>query len=130
MKKAENREGQKERGSPIKLKLSEVAQILEGQILTCPEKADLEIGFACSADLMSDVLAFSRPGTLLLTGLTNSQSLQTADIAEVKAVVFVRGKQPDRETLRLSEEKGIPVIATRCLMFESCGRLYVRGLRG
>lgn len=88
----------------------------------------LTVEFGCGADLMSDVLAFSQPGTLLLTGLTNPQVVRTAEMADVKAIVFVRGKQPPSETVALAREKGIPLLATRFTLYESCGRLFAQGL--
>jgi predicted transcriptional regulator len=112
------------------MKLREVLEALEAQVTWGEDRLDTEIQVACAADLMSDVLAFIKPDALLLTGLTNVQSVRTADVAEVKAVVYVRGKPPDREAVALAEEKGIAVLTTRLPMYESCGRLYRRGLRG
>ncbi len=83
---------------------------------------------ACGADLMSDVLAFTHDGTLLLTGLTNPQVVRTAEMAGIRAIVFVRGKLPPPETVTLAESKGIPLLATRYTLYEACGRLYMQGL--
>ena len=85
---------------------------------------------ACGADLMSDVLAFTKSDSLLLTGLTNPQVIRTAEIAEIKAVCFVRGKRPQAETVALAQEKGIPLLCASLPMYESCGRLYGSGLPG
>ena len=79
---------------------------------------------------MSDVLAFTHPGTLLLTGLTNPQVVRTAEVAGIVAVVFVRGKVPPPETVALAEERGIPLLATHHSLYEACGRLYAAGLPG
>lgn len=84
---------------------------------------------ACGADLMSDVLAFTHSGTLLLTGLTNPQVVRTCEMAGIRAIVFVRGKTPPPETLDLAQSKGIPLLASRFTMFETCGLLYARGLQ-
>ncbi len=83
---------------------------------------------ACGADLMSDVLAFTHAGTLLLTGLTNPQVVRTADMSGIRAVVFVRGKLPPPETIALAEQRNIPLLASRYTMYETCGRLYQSGL--
>jgi len=77
---------------------------------------------------MSDVLAFTHAGTLLLTGLTNSQVVRTAEMAGILAIVFVRGKLPPPDTVALAEEKGIPLLASKYTMYETCGRLYGCGL--
>jgi predicted transcriptional regulator len=77
---------------------------------------------------MSDVLAFSQSGALLLTGLANIQTIQTAHIAEINAVIFVRGKKPDSKMIALASEKKIPLLGTRYSMYEACGLLYKMGL--
>ena len=84
----------------------------------------------CGADLMSDVLAFTHTGTLLMTGLTNPQVIRAAEMAGILAIVFVRGKLPPTETVALAEEKGIPLLASKHTLYETCGRLYQAGLPG
>jgi predicted transcriptional regulator len=110
------------------MKLSKIIEIVEGTLLT--ENADLnkEITTACGADLMSDVLTFCKSQTLLLTGLTNPQVVRTAEVADLAAIVFVRGKRPPPETISLAEDKGIPLIAAPYSMFEMCGRLYMNSM--
>jgi hypothetical protein len=110
------------------MKLSEVAEILEAEFISGREHGDMEITGVCASDLMSDVLAFGSPRVLLLTGLTNAQSIMTADVADVAAVAYVRGKRPENGTVELAEQKGIPVLACDLAMFEACGRMYGRGL--
>ncbi len=77
---------------------------------------------------MSDVLAYTKPGCLLVTGLMNPQSIRTAEVADLAAIVFVRGKSPEPDTIDLAEEIGIPLIGSRYGMYEMCGRLYQAGL--
>jgi predicted transcriptional regulator len=110
------------------LTLEQILAVLDGRVLS--EGADLstEVEMACGADLMSDVLAFTHSGTLLLTGLTNPQVVRTAEMAGIKAIVFVRGKLPPPETTDLARAKGIPLLASRYTMYETCGRLYAHGL--
>ncbi len=112
------------------MKLEQITEILEAEFLVGAESGDLEIGMVCGADLLSDVLAFTKSGALLLTGLTNQQVVQTAEIADVKAVCFVRGKRPPDETIQLARDRNLPVLCTSLLMYESCGRLYSCGLPG
>lgn len=87
-----------------------------------------EVKFGGASDLMSDVLAFSRADTLLLTGLVNIQTIHTAFIAEIKAIVFVRGKRPDNDLIALAKDKDIPLLGTSFSMYEACGLLYNNGL--
>lgn len=110
------------------MKLREVLELIEGNVISRDADLDLEIQMGCGADLMSDVLAFTHEGTLLMSGLTNPQVVRTAEMAGIKAIVFVRSKLPPPETISLAEEKGIPLLASKYTMFETCGRLYRAGL--
>jgi predicted transcriptional regulator len=109
--------------------LEEVLSIIEGRAISAHADLSQEVSMACGADLMSDVLAFTHAGTLLLTGLTNPQVVRTAEMAGIKAIVFVRGKLPPPETVSLAEQKAIPLLASKYTMYESCGRLYLEGLQ-
>jgi len=111
-------------------KLTDVCRILEAEVLCGQEHLEREIITVCGADLMSDVLAFTKERTLLLTGLTNVQVIRTADISDLVGIVFVRGKRPGAEVLQLAQEKDIPVLQTTIPLYESCGRLYQAGLKG
>jgi len=110
------------------MKLGEVLKVIEGEVISKGVDLDQEVQMGCGADLMSDVLAFTHEGTLLMSGLTNPQVVRTAEMADIKAIVFVRGKIPPAETVALAEEKGIPLLASKYTMFETCGRLYAAGL--
>lgn len=112
------------------MKLSEIKEILGCQEVLGTGNLDAEVSICLGSDMMSDVLAFAKPGALLLTGLTNTQSVRTAEIADAGGVVYVRGKKPDEDTIRLARELSIPILATRLSMFEACGILFANGLRG
>jgi predicted transcriptional regulator len=80
--------------------------------------------------MMSDVLAYAEPGALMVTGLVNSQSVRTADIADAAAIIYVRGKRPDDQTVGLADEMNNPLLASDMGLFEACGILYAAGLKG
>ena len=110
--------------------LNEISKILEADLITNVKSFDKEIFMVCGSDLMSDVLAFIKKNSLLLTGLINPQVVRTAEMAEVVAICFVRGKRPQDETIKLANEKKIPLLTTKLSMFESCSRLHNKGLHG
>ena len=110
--------------------LQAVREALGCRVVAGEDRLAEEVKVGCGADLMSDVLAFIKPQALLLTGLPTVQSVRTADVAEVRAIVYVRGKQPEPAAVELARERGIVLLATRLPMYEACGRLYARGLRG
>ena len=110
--------------------LDKIKELLNCRILCGNDLLQTDIKSAKASDLMSDVLRFSGPGKLLLTGLTNIQVVRTCDIAGICAIVFVRGKQPSTETIELSKSCDIAILTTDISMFESCGILYANGIRG
>ncbi|RLE06126.1 MAG: transcriptional regulator [Candidatus Aminicenantes bacterium] len=110
--------------------LQKIKELLQAEVIFGDHYLDREITFAGGSDLMSDVLAFGQPGILLLTGLTNLQSVRTADIIEAKAIIYVRGKKPDDQTIQFAREKNIPILSTPLMMYEACGILYQAGLPG
>jgi predicted transcriptional regulator len=110
------------------MKLRDIMNITEARCFSPNTNLDCEIQAAFASDLMSDVLCHDVCQGLMITGLTNPQTMRTAEMAEVAAILVVRGKEPVPETLRLEQELGIPVIGTQLIMFETCGRLHQAGL--
>lgn len=112
------------------MKISEIADLVNAEVLCRPDLLDeLTADFAYAADLMSDVLAFARPGSLLLTGLTNVQIVRTAQMLDIPAVVFVRGKHPQKETVELASRVGMPLLLSRKSLYETSGIIYQAGLK-
>ncbi len=110
------------------MKMRDIIEIVGGTVLTKKIDMDMEIPTCGASDLMSDVLAFMKPGSLLLTGLIHTQSVRSAEMADLAAIVFVRGKIPSPEVTSLAEELGIPLIASAYGMYEMSGLLYRAGL--
>lgn len=105
-------------------------KILNADVLVGRDQLSMEVKTAFGADLMSDVLAFAKPGSVLMTGLTNPQIIRTADILDIAAIIVVRGKKLPVETLQMAEELEIPLLSTKYILFEAAGRLYENGIRG
>ncbi len=110
--------------------LSEIKNLLGCRSLTGEDLLDKEIEFCFGADLMSDVLRFARIGSLLLTGITNKQVLQVSEIMDLKGIIFVRGKEPEKSIITEAEKRKLPLMTTDKLLFDTCGILYTNGLRG
>lgn len=112
------------------LKVREIVEILEADILAGEENLDMEIYSGCGADLMSDVMAFVKESVILCTGLVNPQVIRTAEMMDINVICFVRGKVPGEAIIELAKEKGITVIATKHPLFIACGKLYSAGIVG
>ena len=111
--------------------LEDIVNLVDGQVLNgTMQQLSKQIAGGGGAELMSDVLALMQPDMVLLTGLCNPQVVRTAQITDVAAIVFVRGKIPPDETIALAAQLKIPLISSPCCLFEACGRLFQAGLRG
>lgn len=110
------------------MELEEIQKLVQAEILTGEEALSKEVQSAMASDLMSDVLSFCCPKALLITGLTNSQSVRTAELAELSAILFTRGKRPSLETIQMAQDRSVPLLTTKLPMYEVCGILYSRGM--
>lgn len=112
------------------MRLSEIRDILSARVLWGEDPLEQEVTSACGSDFMSDVLAYVKDQGLLLTGLVNPQVVRTADMMDMKCIVFVRGKVPDTSIIKLAHDRGIVVMSSPCRMYDACGLLYTRGMAG
>lgn len=113
------------------MKLKEVQQVLNAKVITAtPDWEEMEVKSACGCDLMSDVLAFVKNQALLLTGLVNPQVIRTAEMMDMKVIVFVRGKIPSDDMIALAKKLDMVIFATDAPLYSACGKLYTHGLSG
>ena len=112
------------------MKISEIKEILNATVICGEEFMDREVSTACGSDMMSDVLAYVKEQSMLLSGLVNPQVVRTAEMMDMHCIVFVRGKQPDENIVDLARDRDIVLMTTKETMFGSCGKLYEKGLRG
>ena len=117
-------------GGELFMRLRQVADILGADILCCRDKLDLEIYYAFSSDLMSDVLSYANKKTLLLTGLINPQVVRTAEMIDMPAIVFVRNKKPGDIIMKLAHENNFVILSTSHSLYTASGLLYASGLKG
>jgi predicted transcriptional regulator len=112
------------------VKLIDIQAALKAEVVLGEQWLQKEATGACGADLMSDVLAFTKERAVLLTGLTNVQVIRTAEISDLVAIVFVRGKRPGKDVIQMAAEKEIPLMVSEYALYEACGLLYQQGLPG
>ena len=110
--------------------IADIVRILQADLVCGADHLETEVHNACGSDMMSDVLAYVKDQSVLLTGLVNSQVVRTAEMMDMVCIVFVRGKRPDEQILSLARQRGIAVLSTPYRMFTACGLLYDNGLKG
>ena len=114
----------------ILVTVNDIKNILNAQMLTGNGLLEHPVTNACGSDMMSDVLAFVKDQSVLLTGLVDSQVVRTAEMMDIVCIVFVRGKEPDDNIIALARERNIALLKTPLRMFTACGLLYEAGLKG
>lgn len=110
------------------MKIREIKEILEADLICGEALLDNEVHSACGSDMMSDVLAFVKEQGVLLTGLINSQVIRTAEMMDMVCIVFVRTKKPTPEMIELAKDNDIALLTSKYRLFEACGKLYTNGL--
>ena len=112
------------------MKIVTIKELLSATVLCNEDCLGKHVYSASCSDMMSDVLAFVKEQAVMLTGLVNPQVVRTAEMMDMKCIVFVRGKRPDMSMIDLAEERDIVLVCTSLEMFTACGKLYGNGLRG
>ncbi|MBE3090772.1 MAG: hypothetical protein IMZ42_00395 [Candidatus Atribacteria bacterium] len=105
------------------MKISDLTRVLDAEVLCGEDFLEQEVADFGASDLLSDILAYSKDEYVLLTGLTSSQAVRTAEITGAIAIVFVRGKLPPQEAIGLAKSHHIPLLKTDNLMFASCKKI-------
>ena len=112
------------------MQLRQVKEILGAEVLCGEERLEEEVFSGFGSDFLSDVLAYTHEQELLLTGRVNPQVIRTAEMTDIKCIVFIRGKRPDETMLRMAVERNIVLMTSALRLYTACGLLYSMGLKG
>lgn len=108
--------------------IGRIINILNCRILNMEDHADVSVDSVYATDLMSDVLANCKKGSLLLTILSNLQSVRAAEMTEVRVVCYVNGLKPKPEALEHARKKRMTILTTENSMYRACSLLHDAGL--
>lgn len=108
--------------------LADVIKIVEGKVVCGGDYVNMEVKSAFASDLMSDVLTLDTDRLLLITGLTNLQTIRTAEMSDIQALLFVRNKRVSAEMIALANDNNMVIIECPTSMFGACGKLFSAGL--
>ena len=112
------------------MKIITIKELMDAEVIWGEDHLGEHVYSACGSDMMSDVLAYVKDQAVLLTGLVNSQVIRTAEMMDMRCIVFVRGKRPSDDVISLARESGIAVLTSDMRMYTACGILYANGLHG
>ena len=104
----------------IKLSIGEITKALQAKVVVGKDQLKTPLTGIYASDLMSDVLAYGKTGSALLTGLNTIQAAISSYMAEFKAIIFLRGKNPAEDIQKFAQEKGLVIMTTPADMYEAC----------
>ena len=104
----------------LNIEIEKIRQVLQAEVFVGKDFLDTKAVDIYASDLMSDVLAYGKSGSCLLTGLNTIQAVISSYMAEFVAIVFLRGKIPGDDIRKFAEGKGIIVLSTRADMYDAC----------
>jgi serine kinase of HPr protein (carbohydrate metabolism regulator) len=90
---------------------------------------DTEVEYAFASDLMSDVLTLEKNGILLITGLSNTQALRTAEMSDISVLIIARNKKSSEEMRAIAVENDLVLLESSWSMFRISGELYKNGIK-
>lgn len=108
--------------------IEEISSLLDAKIICGEERASHPITMAFASDLMSDVLTLREDNIMLITGLANTQTLRTAEMAEIPCIIVARNKRISEEMVEIANENEIVLLECRYSVFKTCGLLFQAGI--
>ena len=112
------------------MKLSEIQKELAGTILTDETTLDHDATTVFASDLMSDVLAYGRKTSVLVTGLCNVQIIRTAEMMDCCCIILARNKVANEQMISTANDLGICLISSELFVYDVCNKLGRLGLIG
>ncbi len=106
------------------MKVSELIEKFDLKIFSGKAGLDNEISGGYVSDLLSDVMGFARENQIWITLQTHQNVLAIASLKDLAAVILVKSLLPDEDTVKHSDEEGIPLLGTGMDTFEIAGKLY------
>jgi serine kinase of HPr protein (carbohydrate metabolism regulator) len=110
------------------MNLKEIIEKLNLTVKCAENKLDNEITGGYASDLLSDVIANIQKGNIWITMQAHVNIVAVAVLKELSAIIIVRGREPNEDTLKKAKEENIPIITSKLPTFQLVGKLYENGI--
>ena len=111
------------------MRIQDIIELTNAKRITPGTSVDMDIRYAFSSDLMSDVLTIDTDRLMLITGLNNVQTIRTAEMAQIGTVLFARNKRPSKEMIELAEKENMTLLVSEKSVFHVSGLLFQGGVK-
>ena len=112
------------------MQLNEIIEKLALTVLT--DKRDFSSGFVQSgycSDLLSCVKTRAQTDGLWVTIMAHNNNIAVAGLLDLSAIIITENAQPDSNTIKVANEKGVILLSTPEPNFTVVGKLWELGLR-
>ena len=92
------------------MKVSELAE--KTGLNSLNEYKDKEVEGVYISDMVSDIITGAKANGILITLQTHKSLIAAANLVDVAAIVFVRGKRPAEDVVELANKAGIGIFVT------------------
>lgn len=110
------------------MKINKVIDIISGTLICGKTHLEMDVKYGFASDMMSDVLTLLEDDILLITGLSNSQAIRTAEMSDIKNIIIARNKQVTEDMIKLANDADIAIIASPLSLYKISGILYAEDL--
>jgi predicted transcriptional regulator len=110
--------------------VSDIVKSFGLKIKTGKNRLNEEVTGGYAGDLLSDVIAHSRKGSIWVTIQTHPNIVAVASMKELVGIILAGGREPDADTLKKAEEEEIPILISPLFTYEVVGKLYQMGISG
>lgn len=109
--------------------IKDISEKISGHLVCNEERKSLEVEYAFSSDLMSDVLTVEKENMVLITGLSNLQAIRTSEMSNINCIIFARDKKVNSDIISLAKENDMVLIESPYSVFRISGELYKAGIK-
>ena len=106
--------------------LAELSQKLGLKPLT--ELHDTEVQGAYVSDMVSDVMAGAKPGSLWITTQTHKNIVAAANLVDIAAVVVTSGRAVADEVVEMANRADLTILSTDLDTYVLVGKLHEAGV--
>ncbi len=108
------------------MKVSEVAKKVG--LISLNEYTDKEVEGVYISDMVSDIITCGKANAILVTLQTHKNVIAAANLLDVAAVVFVRGRRPAEDVLALARKAGIGLFVAEADTWSFAKKLAEMGI--
>src|SRR4030065_1526523 len=94
------------------MKLKEIVEKLELQVLVGQDRLDTEVTGGYTSDLLSDVMANSKGKNLWITLQTHENIVAVAKLRDLAGIIIINNRKPDEQTLQRAKDEKVTLLAS------------------